>query len=430
MKSATLDNKHRMLGMEGGKSSIFDELDINIVPTTTYDLNHAKLQEWHAKVLQCNNYPKGSQHAQIYEGLVNTIFQNLEYVSWQHFYRDLIECIERCLSALPRGHRIGLFTGSDRRKSNYWLSKHFLRYLKQNYPERFRQIDIIDKFNVNDNVDHVVFIDDASYSGWQMNNIVDGVSQSRFLSPEPVTCHVIVPYVSSIALKLLQSIESTVVYYKHTMKSLAQGMSEAGVEVWNGQSIATQKQINNTILANEIFGEHFAAPQTILPRQSMYFQSSLEIASSYNIVSTIPLYFQHKVADSISAPSTILASGKVSNFCSDKSPIVFIDNCVPLPEEEAEDGTKAGHKCAEPFYKKGNSNGGSRSGPRGPREQKELVPSGHHLLNYGILVKKKYVTYDSRRYRVLYAKHKPYIMVSNQPIYLASIKGRYRAATR
>lgn len=402
---------------------IFNELNNNMRPTQSYDLNKKNLCKWYRHVLKCNPYEKDPRLSLLYNLLITTIKKNVQYVSWTTLYENLVKCIDECLKNIPINTKIAVVIGGIK-KSNYWMAKHFLFYVKEHSSERVPNIFIVNYESIP-NVSHIVFVDDASYSGLQMH---DNLSYCNSL--KNVQVHVIVPYMTDVARKRISCDNSHVnIYSINTLTTLAQHIAASGYNVWDGVSDYNEKDesskemLANTIEMSFMLRDNFTYDNNnnaaqfkkyfnVLKSKSniSLYEQELREFENYNITYIVPLYFQHKIPDAVSSLPTIFASGKVSNYCCDRTPIMFIDNCEGISEKDAESlGSISTKKCAEPFYKVGGSSNFN-----------EAKASITHLMQADILVKREYVRYNNRRYRVMTKNKKKYIMVKSSKVLLES----------
>lgn len=405
-----------------------------LVPTTEYSFDDRKLGEWYRTAKNCyipayvpdELKPVGED---FYKSLVYAIYKYSEYVSWKDFYKNLIECFKSCIWQIynidPSVTTIGLFVGSNPLKSNFWLAKHFLHYIIQYEPTKTAVI-CEELQHLSEDINHVVFIDDAAFSGMQIYSYIRNFGGDE-LGDRQIIRHAIIPYMTHTAKTRLGTLKNIMIYNTVTMKTLAQRLVDEGVPVWDGVDQNPSKQeLINTETINYILLYHFSYTRPNMTLGSKYRKKNIEAQPPYNIIYIVPLYFQHKIPDNVSSLPTIYATGKIP--CHDKEPVVFINKCQPMPGREAEDGTKAHHRCAEPFYKQTVIEGGSRIAY-------DTVLSGHHLVKAGILVPKRYIIYNKRRYRIKIqsatnkrGKEKEYIMVDKKPVFLSDIKGKYKKA--
>lgn len=409
---------------------------IPLTPSVNYDLNRDRLTEWHQYVLGCNPYKGIGKWCSAYNTLVNTIYNHVEYISWRKFFCNLVKCIESFLKKIGDEEQIALFVG-DPKKSNYLMAKHFLLYVQEKKPALNGKIYIMCAYNIYETVEHIVFIDDASYSGLQMYDYLTATARNIMYSPyvksENVKFHVIIPYMTQIAVDRLQQRESVTIYNTVQLTTLAQYIAEKRVDVWDGISKLENtpenvKKKRNTLEFSYMLHDNFRYDNPELNYKKRYLETTkiqnsvcfiddlLEQMDQYNITYIVPVYFQHKIPDAVSSLPTIFASGKVSNYCKAPKTIIFIENCEYVQEKRAEmEGTTATDKCAEPFYKKG----GKRSSLT-LRNEPNL--SAALLIKDGILVQREYVKYNKKRYRVMKDKNQQrYIMAQNKKLFLTSI---------
>lgn len=312
-------------------NQIIDKLKNHLVPKNKIEIDQPLLKKY------INLHKKENQN------LVRTIIDNLQYITFKEFYQQLHAQIIRfnsyCKENLITKYVFVLGVGSnegysatnyDLFKSNLWVFLLAYKFLK------VKPYDIVLNLNIgirlhrpylakdrNSWINDFLFVDDCSYSGAQL---VYGVLKSAApellyesddafvindkVMYEPVldkkcNVHLLIPYVSSIALTKINDFEITsgfniIMYVSKIVKTYGKILDEP-----------TLKKIS------ELY-------------KNIYFQFA-------DFANLTPIYFQHKIADYVSTIDLILIKGQVLD--DQKKKLVFIKEC----EYDKNDPKKAGY---------------------------------------------------------------------------------------
>lgn len=134
----------------------------------------------------------------------------ISHVSFEAFKVKLNAIVDEFLQhlmSLPEGERGYVIVVDEREKSNRWALSLSLDKLALLPP-----IDVIYKEDMarvsrNPHVKHIVFLDDASYSGSQIKDGVDQCSMHFLQMPQLKAVHILVPFLSSVAKKKILSVQ-------------------------------------------------------------------------------------------------------------------------------------------------------------------------------------------------------------------------------
>jgi hypothetical protein len=294
-------------------NQLINALKNHLVPKSKIDIDKNLLK----KYIQLHK--KKNRH------LIDSIMSNLQYVTFHEFEKQVNIQINRFNSYLT-ANKIKKYVfvfgvGSDAGatssnfnlfKSNFWVFLLAYKHLK------VKPYDVILNLNVAIRLYHptikdFLLVDDCSYSGSQLVDSVLTNSVSELLYNnknvyvivdkqqvmyEPVldkncNVHVLIPYVSSIALKKINNFEMIssiriIKYFSRIIKTYGDILD------WS-----TLKNIN------ELYKKYY---------------SYLDFAY------LTPIFFQHKIADMLSTIELILIKGQVLDNPAKK--LVFIKECI------------------------------------------------------------------------------------------------------
>lgn len=254
------------------------------------------------------------------EDLLNHVIQ----VPFKEFYKNLIQMVQRFNKKNIKKYIFVIGVGNDSGgsitnfnifKSNLWIFMLIYKYL------RVKPYDIMLNLNTsirlyNPNIIDYLIVDDCSYSGDQVVNNVLYAAGTELLFKEkkdditfitrnvlaktiiPVTqnkkvnIHLIIPYISTIAYDKICNISistqlNVMTYVKYLIKPYEKIMDEKRI-----------KKIN------KLYSK---------------FYKNMDIGG------LIPIFFGHKIADSVSTIELILIKGQVLDDI--KKKYVFIDSC-------------------------------------------------------------------------------------------------------
>jgi hypothetical protein len=284
---------------------VFKELQKKpIIPNKSYPLNKDNVKAFLSELKE----PKKS--------LAEIIFKNTKHVSYKVFKyilnSNFKEFIHYC-----RVHNIksvALFLGQEEinkksiKKSNFWVAQHFYQFVKKFDID----IEILIIYNKDDiaNItkDQIVLIlDDCSYTGSQISSEINYSLSS--LQLQKFNIYVLIAFISKNAMD----------YIKNCITS---------------KKIIFSK---NNIIINPI--SHYLSKDQIKKYNKIY-----KLDSHY------PIYFDHKLADTLST-FTDLYSGVVTS----KNIIPVISNCEHI--NKMKDVNYDVPKCPPPPYKINSSDG-------------------------------------------------------------------------
>ncbi len=294
-------------------NKIYNVLKTHLVPKDRASINSNKLKKY------IDLYKKENKE------VIRKILENVVSVSFNKFYEELKRqvnnfnnyiknnSIKKYVFVLGVGDDSGgSSTDFNLFKSNFWVFLLCWKYLK------VKPYDIILNLNTAvrlyyPKIKDFLLVDDCSYSGDQMFNRVITLASTEFLYNdnkgyivksetrntiyEPaqeklINIHLIIPYLSKTAYNKISEIE------------LLTGFK---IIRYNSYIINPYKEILDPEIirkANELY--------------KPYYKWS-------DIGSLIPIFFEHKIADSLSTIDLILIKGQVLD--NPKKKLVFIDSC-------------------------------------------------------------------------------------------------------
>ncbi|MBS0651919.1 MAG: hypothetical protein JSR39_00150 [Verrucomicrobia bacterium] len=136
----------------------------------------------------------------------------VSHVTFDAFKQKLGDVVDEFLQhvmSLPEGDRGYVLVVDEREKSNSWALSLCLDKLAAHPPLNVIFKEDLSKVYQNQKVKHVVFIDDASYSGSQLKGSIDECSLHFPMMPQLKGVHVLVPFLSAVAKeKILDSLQS------------------------------------------------------------------------------------------------------------------------------------------------------------------------------------------------------------------------------
>lgn len=244
---------------------IYDKIQQKpIIPKKTYPLNKENIKKY------INACPLR------YRYILQKLFDNTKYISYRTFkfvlYNNFKEFIYYC--KIKNIKKISLYLdnidyNNITLKSNFWVSQHFYQYVKKNNINI--KINIIyNKYDIKylDPEELILILDDCVYTGKQLISVLkNDINQGVKLN-----IYIIIAFITKDAI---EKIKNTDKYYR-----------------------------NNIILSkNHTFINNFYSYLT---------EEEQLLASSLNIENKYPIYFDHKLADTVST-YTAIYSGKVIN---------------------------------------------------------------------------------------------------------------------
>lgn len=250
------------------------------------------------------------------------IIEMTTYVTFDDFYQSLGKCVESFLKKIGNSPYIFLYLGRED-KSNFWVTQLALDYIINKYPQNL-PYDILRNYK---DVEYVygedaskfkyVAFDDCSYSGLQLS---DHIEYELDNNPNKNNLYVIVPYISGAAYKIISEADSI------------------GEEYTKNNLIYEYKILKiSEILKNQGYSKEFI---------DNFFKNLLVYLNDFDIgpdkesaeyededwnhnVDNVPIYFDHKIADSVSTYPKLYSFGIIY----DKNDHVYvyhwlIKNCI------------------------------------------------------------------------------------------------------
>ena len=294
--------------------------NVSLIPPRTYNINKEKLQKYIDS--QCTLEAKL---------MASWMAEVTKHVTFDEFYNKLVSCIERFNEAIINIDKPYVLIVPEeafqKKKSNAWL---FLLTLSIFNPQP-SEIRTQTK-NIKGDIDEIVFLDDGIYSGLQLGDFIK--YNVNVLSEDPINlrCHIITPFVSEQGLNHIKEWNKTIsitFYYETIMVSLYnQIIPLVARDLDLDLDSAREWLLDNFTRIITTFGVRSYKP--------------------YNI---IPIYFDHKLPDSVSSIPYVYYGyistdrNKVNNtssqcFWNNPYKVPFIDGCLNATKE-----------CPPPFYK-------------------------------------------------------------------------------
>ncbi len=399
--------------MNSRRSNWIDEIDkeinkrvkekrLGLSDDQTYPLNYQKLEEW------INKHHKCDEDIQIF---TRYVIGKTKYVSFVEFISKFQQSIMDFLNQFktikeknPNAYWV-LYRGWDQNKSNNWLALIMVFFLKLNtsldmYPTCVSSQEdfTIEQHNFahfakdyNDPNAYIVCCDDASYSGFQLT---EQLSVKRNFTPT-FNLILLVPYITDKASQYILSWLPNCTFY-------TQERLYTAYELLEKIGFFKRKNVEDIMHFEEKLAKQFKTNSLVLK-------------------DCVPVYFDHKIADSVSSFPTIYASGVTAECAND--PFSFIERCEPVPLEFSNVGTSKEDKCAPPFYK---AYGGGTV-----KENGEYTSYCKNIVLFFIKEKiiKPYIIHRGKRYRVYGCtksskKQNLYVYLnktSNQRLYLSTL---------
>lgn len=242
------------------------------------------------------------------------------YVTFDEFYDSLKKCIDIFLDKIGNNSYVMLYLGRED-KSNFWVTELALDYIINNYPEKmpadilrnYKDIEYLFREEAGD-VKYVAF-DDCSYSGLQLS---DHIEKELTDNPNRDNFYVIVPYISNSAYKLIldmNGIEYTTnnVIFNNKILKISEILNINGYD---------DKFIYDFIQNLLIYVNDFE----IGPDKGSAEYEDEDFNAN---IDNVPIYFDHKIADSVSTYPKIYSFGII--YDKDKHVYIYdwlIKKCI------------------------------------------------------------------------------------------------------
>ena len=256
--------------------TIYEKIQlIPVIPKKTYTLNKENVE----KYINATDIK--------YRFFLRKLFDNTKHISYKTFkfvlYANFRELIYYC--KVKKIKKITLYLDQvDFQniiyKSNFWVAQHFYQYLKKyNINIKLNILYNLKDVEYLDDNEFILILDDCSYTGTQLGYIIYDLNKQKNFN-----IYIIIAFITKEANdKLLNSIKYN-----------------------NNNTIILSK---NNVIINNMF--------------SYLTPDEKKILEKLNIADKYPIYFDHKLADSLSTYTSIYL-GKIINL-----PIVIpvINNC-------------------------------------------------------------------------------------------------------
>lgn len=204
------------------------------------------------------------------------LVDHTKHVSFNTFQLELGNAISQFKKQLKTDEKYIVVLSDDKGKSDKWALELGLPLLMDHLPyEVVGRKGLKEYLSTNSDVTKVLFLDDASYSGHQM---AGWVKEQQKNSPE-VEAHVVIPYMTDRAQKLIQDTSPNAkIYCTQKMNSIKEDISD--------------ENIQNTLT-------------------SMYFNEDSSMHEKGVEMRTLTI-FDHKIADCVST-AEVAYNGEVRN---------------------------------------------------------------------------------------------------------------------
>lgn len=228
------------------------------------------------------------------------LIQMTTYVTFDEFYESLCNCVCSFLEKIENSPYILLYMGRED-KSNFWVMELAFDIIINNYPEKMpydilRNYDDVEYIYGKNpkNLKYVIF-DDCSYSGIQL----DGNMFMEFKNIKNIyNFYVIVPYISETAFDLIsysngENYTENNLIYRYKILNISKILRQKG---YDSEFIYDFLQ-NLLVYINDF---------NVGPDKKSGEYSDIEWNDK---VDNIPIYFDHKIADSVSSYPKLYSFG-------------------------------------------------------------------------------------------------------------------------
>lgn len=283
--------------------------------------------------------------------IVKKIFNNTSFITKKEFFREFYKNIDYLLSIIVKNKilNIYIFLNKDKNKSNYWLFKYFLKYIK-----KFNKELKISKFGyynlskismkLNEN-DIVLFIDDCIYTGNQLGaniaNFID-LSKDIIISKNKIIIFILVPYISNNGEKYVRDL------YKYNNSTFKFKFKLIVNKYKNKRKLKnTDDILNNEEI--ELMNTYYPKNKNVSESSTYYFNDKILVVFYYKIAdiqSTIPLFYKGLIPN---YHNQIIMNNYDSNL-TDFDIIPLLSKCITKNKININD------ICPIPPYKKNKSN--------------------------------------------------------------------------
>lgn len=184
------------------------------VPTVNCAIDHKKAEKW------------VGAHIIDSRLLARKVIQATVYRSFKKFENNLafgVRSFNISLASLPEENRNYILVLPFRRsKSNTWITNLALKFLAKP-PAKILFLDEVKEFfadHKNNAIQHILLLDDASYSGKQIRD--DVLSPLRYDIPESINIHVVIPFMTKIALARIEHLNNITIHRYERMLTIGE----------------------------------------------------------------------------------------------------------------------------------------------------------------------------------------------------------------
>ncbi len=197
-----------------------------------------------------------------YQDIARQEASSIRYISFSEFLSKLkksINSFNDCLNQQPKDRQKYILVVDERKnKSGPWVTALALKYLA-NIPHKILDFNEVKSYDPSKEgkVDHIVFIDDASYSGNQLTMFADwflqlGVVNDNFLL---LQMHIVIPYMSEKSIAKLASY-NFIVHEHETIAPFCVSESRlSGATATYFQHKLAESGISTIVAISEMIGE-------------------------------------------------------------------------------------------------------------------------------------------------------------------------------
>jgi hypothetical protein len=235
------------------------------------------------------------------------LLDQLDYVSYDQFQAEMDSSIHSFLEQIADRKFVVIV---DPDKSSEWLLAQFENRLSIKDHDVVLRSDLLSYLKENNKIQDVLILDDAIYSGEQMERYANYVSAPAS-SVRPIQFHAVVPYATRQG--------------KERLKSSSAGRSDFSVSLYNTQTMNTIKEKarneNITKTLRQMYPEN--------PKAELGDLSSLKDTKTYSPATRTHQFFQFKIPDGFSVITQFLVDNEVR--CKDgRSPAKKLEGrCIP-----------------------------------------------------------------------------------------------------
>lgn len=229
------------------------------------------------------------------KNIVKKVIKNTKYISKKVFFKQMDKNIKYLLTLINKDRPIYFFIekiNNYKYKSNYWLYLYFKKYLKKNKINIKIKTINTNNLNILKKDDFVIFIDDCSYSGYQIFDIIYTFTyffNKNISNINNINLFILLPFISEKGYNYIKSRFKE----KNTNKNLKLIFNKYIYKFKSTNNILSKDEFNNI---NKFY-----------PKVDIINDSINDYFNNKHLI-----YFFHKLADSQST-ITLFYKGLVPN---------------------------------------------------------------------------------------------------------------------